>query len=47
MESIMNFVNRPFKAVEMNALDWFLFFGFILACGVAWRLVLSHIAAEL
>lgn len=47
MENVMSFVNRPFGAVEMTAVDWFLFIGFFLVCMIAWRLILSHIVAEI
>ena len=46
MESVMSFINRPFKAVDMTAVDWFLFFGFFIVCMIAWRLILTHIVAE-
>lgn len=47
MDGMISFFKRPFKAVDMTALDWFLFVGFFLALMIAWRLILNHIAAEI
>lgn len=35
---------RPFST-DMNALQWFLFFGFILALAASWKIILNHIEA--
>ena len=45
MDGISNFFAKPFKP-EGNALDWFLFFGLLIAISVVWRIILSHTLAE-
>jgi hypothetical protein len=43
-ENFTRFFAEPFNGNEnMNAVDWFLFTGLIIACVVIWNLVLIHI----
>lgn len=38
------FMSQPYRSEDMDAGDWFLFLGLILAIMVLWRVILLHIA---
>ncbi len=38
-----DFYAAPFKGADMDALDWFLFLGFILIVWIMWAYILNHI----
>jgi len=42
LDTIKEWYNRPFSE-DMDATQWFLFFGLIIAISVLWGLILRHI----
>lgn len=44
MDGFKKWLAKPFS-VDMSAVDWFLFFGLIIAISTAWQLVLRHLYA--
>lgn len=45
MDAVAQFFAKPFKP-DGSAIDWFLFFGLLIAISVIWRIVLAHTLAE-
>lgn len=45
MGNIADWFQKPFRP-DGTAVDWFLFFGLLIAISVVWKLILSHTLAE-
>lgn len=44
-DNLKAFYAKPFQGGDQNALQWFLFLGFLALCSIAWGIIFKHIEA--